>query len=121
MISKETYELMKSKYGIVGSWAIWTPPGDTPKSNTHDMAWLNKENLLDTLDTGFVFVGLNWSSTHGDQTKGGELAWSNFHSSYAYQHDYKLRYAVTDTRYWGSYMTDLIKFYYEVFDVFLFI
>ena len=114
MLSKEIYELMKSKYGIVGSWAVWTSASDTPKSNTSDMSWLNSENLLDTLDTGYIFVGLNWSSTHGDQTLGGTLYWTNFHSSYVYQHDYKLRYALTNTRYWGSYITDLIKFYYEV-------
>ena len=114
MISKEIYELMKSRYGIVGSWAVWTPASDTPKSNTGDMLWTDQPDLLGILNTGFVFVGLNWSSTHGDQTQGGTLAWSNFHSSYTYQQDYKLRFAMTDTRYWGSYMTDLIKLYSEV-------
>ncbi len=71
-------------------------------------------SLLDILDTGFVFVGLNKSSTHGDQTEGGTLAWRNFHSSYSHQHDFKLRYALTNTKYWGSYITDLIKLYWEV-------
>ncbi len=114
MIDKKTYELMKAKYGIVGSWAVWTSASNTPKSNTCDMSWINDARLLELLDTGFIFVGLNWSSTHGDQTQGGSVAWSNFHSSYAYQQDYKLRYALTDTRFWGSYMTDLIKLYSEV-------
>ena len=113
MISKETYQMMKSKYGIVGSWAVWTPADSTPKSNTSDMSWLDNPNLLDVLDTGFVFVGRNWS-THGDQTQGGKLAWRNFHSSYSYQNDYKLRFALSDTKYWGSYMTDFIKFYSEI-------
>ena len=59
----------------------------------------------------YVFVGLNASSTHGiQQTK----AWINFHSSYRYQNDYKLRYALMETRFWGSYITDVIKHYPEV-------
>ena len=114
MITKETFDLMEMEYGIVGSWAVWTPAEKTAKSNTSDMSWLYQPNLLETLDTGYVFVGLNWSSTHGDQSQGGSIHWKNFHSSYPYQHDYKLRYALTDTKYWGSYITDLIKFYREV-------
>ena len=114
MIKQETYDLMKEKYGHVGSWAVWRPAGAKPKSNTEDMSWVKDDNLLDILDTGFIFVGLNWSSTHGDQSNGGTIAWKGFHSGYAFQHDYKLRYALTDTRYWGSYITDLIKLYAEV-------
>ena len=38
MLSEENYNTMKDKYGSVGSWAIWRPAGDTPKSNTHDMS-----------------------------------------------------------------------------------
>ena len=114
MIDKDTYELMRSKYGCVGSWAVWDPAGDTPKSNTSGMQWVSDPNLLSILDTGFVFVGLNWSSTHGDQTIGGSVDWGNFHSGYSYQHDYKLRYALSNTRYWGSYITDFIKLYAEV-------
>ena len=114
MIDKGTYDLMKKKYGGVGSWAVWDPADRTPKSNTHGMQWVAAPELLDKLDTGFIFVGLNWSSTHGDQTKNGSIAWANFHSSYSHQNDYKLRYALSDTRYWGSYITDLIKLFAEV-------
>lgn len=114
MLSEENYNTMKDKYGSVGSWAIWRPAGDTPKSNTHDMSWVEDDDLLQVINTGFVFVGLNWSSTHGDQSQGGTLPWVNYHSSYSYQNDYKLRYAVTGTRYWGFYITDIIKLYAEV-------
>lgn len=114
MIDFNTYEIMKQEYGHVGSWTIWEPPTSTPKSNTNNMDWVNKENLLEIINTKFVFVGLNWSSTHGDQTKGGTIPWANFHSGYTYQNDYKLRYALSNTRYWGSYITDLIKLYAEV-------
>ena len=114
MIRREEFEFMKSRYGQVGSWAVWDMPDTTPKSNTSGMEWLSAPNLLDSLDTGFVFVGLNWSSTHGDQTQGGTIDWANFHSSYSRQQDYKLRFALTGTKYWGSYITDFIKLYAEV-------
>ena len=114
MLDKNTYQIMKDKYGLVSSWAIWKRAGSTVKSNTESMEWVRDPNLLSKLNTGFVFVGLNASSTHGDQ--GGHFyePWSNFHSGYAYQNDYKLRYALQDTRYWGSYITDVIKRYSEV-------
>ena len=114
MISKENYEIMKERYGNVGSWAIWMPAGSTPRSNTSDMSWVNDENLLQKINTGFVFVGLNWSSTHGDRSNVGKVSWGNFHSGYSLQNDYKLRYALQNTRYWGSYITDVIKLYEEV-------
>lgn len=114
MIDKISYETMKSKYGHVGSWAIWKYPDKTPKSNTDDMNWVTDPDLLLRINTGYVFVGLNWSSTHGDQSKGGTISWKNFHSGYSRQNDYKLRYALQGTKYEGSYMTDIIKLYAEV-------
>ena len=93
MIDKSVYDLMKEKHGDVASWAVWVPAGDTP---------------------GFVFVGLNLSSTHGDGARRGKVPWGNFHSGYRYQNDYKLRFALGGTQYWGSYITDLIKEYPEV-------
>ena len=114
MIDKQNYESMKSKYGQVGSWAIWKKADKTPRSNTDDMSWVKDKNLLKRINTGYVFVGLNWSSTHGDQTEGGTIAWKNFHSGYFRQNDYKLRYALQGTKFEGSYMTDIIKLYAEV-------
>ncbi len=114
MLTDKTYKLMKEKYGDVGSWAIWNRPGATPKSNTESMAWVQDPDLLITINTGFVFVGLNCSSTHGDQNGHFNNAWSNFHSGYSYQNDYKLRFALQDTKYWGSYITDVIKHHNEV-------
>lgn len=114
MISQENYQALKEKYGQCGSWTVWAAPGETPKSNTNDMSWVNDPQLLSMLDTGFIFVGLNWSSTHGDISAGGTIDWANFHSGYSRQNDYKLRYALMGTRYWGSYITDLLKFYSEV-------
>ncbi len=114
MIDKTTYEIMLDKYGQVGSWAIWKCPDKTPKSNTDDMSWVKDPDLLLRINTGYVFVGLNWSSTHGDQSDGGMIPWKNFHSGYSRQNDYKLRYALQGTKYEGSYITDIIKLYAEV-------
>lgn len=114
MLTNQNYKLLKEKYGDVGSWAIWNRAGSTPKSNTDLMTWVQDPDLLLNINTGFVFVGLNGSSTHGDQNGHFKNAWTNFHSGYSYQNDYKLRFALQDTRYWGSYITDVIKHHSEV-------
>ena len=114
MITRENYEILRSQYGSVSSWAVWRPAGATVKSNTESLAWVNDPDLLQILNTGFVFVGLNGSSTHGEQNGHVYEDWANFHSGYAYQNDFKLRYALQGTRYWGSYITDVIKHFSEV-------
>lgn len=114
MITKETYLEMEKKYGDVGSWAVWRKPGNTPKSNTSDMTVFDAPNLLDILNPNYVFVGLNGSSTHGNWMGDTYRPWLNFHSGYSRQNDYKLRYALMGTKYWGSYITDIIKHYPEV-------
>lgn len=113
MLGEKVYSLLKDKYGLVSSWAVWDEPGDKPKSNTNGMNWVNDSNLLSILNTGFVFVGRNGAGTHGTQDGHFEQPWANFHSGYSYQNDYKMRYAFRGTRYWGSYMTDIIKNYNE--------
>lgn len=102
---EKQFRAFTKEFGDSGSWAIWDAPGDTPRSNTEGMNWVTPD-LWRKVKTDFVFVGLNLSSTHGDQ---GNEDWRNFHSSYSYQNDYKLRYALTGTKYWGSYLTDFIK------------
>ena len=109
MLAEKIYELMKKKYGRVASWAVWGEVGDTVKSNTDNMDWIKDRNLLRALNTGFVFVGLNFSSTHEENPRRCKI-WRNFHSGdNRRQNDFKLRFALLKTRYWGSYMTDLIK------------
>ncbi len=75
------------------------------------MSVFDDENICDILNDKYVFVALNGSSTHGKQE---DRPWKNFHSSYRYQHDYKLRYALVNTKFWGSYITDIIKEFPEV-------
>ena len=114
MISKDRYEILKARYGDVSSWAIWKEPGQSPRSNTGDMSVFDHPDLLEVLNPNIVFVGLNASSTHGSRRDGRWYPWMNFHSDYARQNDYKLRYALMGTPLWGAYITDVIKRYPEV-------
>ena len=113
MISREQYDTLKREYGDVASWAIWELPSKTAKSNIGIIPDFDDEAMLGALGTGFVFVGLNASSTHGEAI-GPRKPWGNFHSGYSYGNDHKIRFALMDTKYWGSYMTDVIKRFPEV-------
>ena len=111
MIDIERYNNLKEKYGACSSWTIWKEAGPTPKSYTGDMSIFNDANICDKLNDKYVFIGLNGSSTHGKQEI---VPWKNFHSDYKGQNDFKLRYALKNTPFWGSYITDIIKKYHDV-------
>ena len=107
MIKRTIYDALKQEYGLLSSWAIWTPPGDKPKSFTSDMSLFADEDVLcQKLNPNYVFVGLN-ASIHDHK----EVAvWSNFHSDdNRRQNDYKLRFALLGTKFEGAYITDVIK------------
>jgi len=103
MLDPELYKQIKKKYGKSASWAIWADAGDTPKSNIGDLSVFNDKDVHKKLNPHYVFVGLNPSVQEtNDET------WRNFHSlDNKRQNDYKLRYALKDTKYWGAYITDL--------------
>lgn len=105
MVSAKTYEIMRKKYGPVSSWGIWAPEGDRPKAGVGDLSIFNPVDLK-ILNSDYVFVGLNVA---GSGTVELRPDWSNFHSEYRTHHDYKLRYALKDTPFWGAYFTDIIK------------
>ena len=111
MIDIGRYNKLKDKYGACSSWTIWKEVGLTPKSNTGDMSIFNDANICDKLNDKYVFIGLNGSSTHGKQEV---VPWKNFHSDYKGQNDFKLRFALKDTPFWGSYITDIIKRHLDV-------
>lgn len=112
MIKKETYDEMKEEFGDVGSWGVWEPEGDNPTSNLDVLSIFNNPEILDTLHSNFVFVGIN-ESGHGKVEGDHVENWSNFHSAYKYSKDYKIRTAFEDTVFWGSYMTDMIKHHFD--------
>ena len=109
MITKEKFYFIKEKYGSVASWAIWAHEDEEPKSNMGDLTVLDPEinkNLLSELNPNVVLVALNFSEDVNHKP------FENFHAGGKFQ-DYKTRYALRDSPYWGGYMTDIIKDYPE--------
>lgn len=105
MIDRERFELIKSKYGHYASWAVWANEGIKPKDNTGDLSVLDTEhniNLLPQLKPTRILVGLNISRRI-------EAPLANFHDARPQAMDYKIRYALRGSPFWGSYMTDVIK------------
>lgn len=108
MVSREKFEEIKEKYGYWSSWALWAEAGETPKSNVGDLSIFEGDGFLKQLNTEFVLVGLNIARADIEKPL------ANFHSTLSRAQDYKIRYAVKDTRLWGAYMTDVIKDFNEV-------
>ena len=105
MITKEKFCFIKKKYGRVASWAIWAHENEKPTSNMGDLTVLDPEinkNLLSELNPNVVLVALNFSEDVNHKP------FENFHAGGKFQ-DYKTRYALRDSPYWGGYMTDIIK------------
>jgi len=110
MISEEHFHEIEKKYGEVASWAVWADAGAKPKSNIGDMSVFNLEknpNLLNNLNTNIIMVGLNFSRTIE------RINFVNFHDSRPQGQDYKIRFAFNGTKYYGAYMTDIIKDFEE--------
>ena len=109
MIDKDTYEKMKRFSDAGGSWAIWSMPekGEMPKARTGCLSIFD-DKVWEELNRDYVFIGFN-QSCHKSQVEGGDL-WRNFHSlDNRRQNDFKLRYALHGTKFWGAYLTDAIK------------
>ena len=113
MMDIEKFNFIKQKYGYLASWAIWKEQGNHPPMfNIGDLSVLDPQqnpNLLSQLKPDVVFVGLNTSRNINDSPP-----FSNFHSTYSRAQDYKIRFALKDTKFWGGYMTDIIKDYPEL-------
>jgi hypothetical protein len=107
MITREKFEFIKEKYGHWTSWAIWPEAGDTPKSNVGDLSIFIGDEFLQYLNPEIVLVGLNIS--RGDI----KFPLANFHDARSEATDYKIRYALKNTPFWGGYMTDIIKDFNE--------
>jgi hypothetical protein len=107
MVDRERYERIKERHGLYASWAVWAAPGATPKSNIGDLSVLDPDRnptLLETLRTDIIMLGLNIS-------RPGIVVepFRNFHDASSRGQDYKIRYAFSNTPYWGAYMSDFIK------------
>ena len=102
MLSTDNFNLIKEKYGLHASWAVWAEETDTPKSNMEDLSVFNDENILIELKPNIVLVGLNFSVSGVVQKP-----FQNFHGKGGGA--FKIRFALKDTPFWGAYMTDIIK------------
>lgn len=112
MVNKQLYKRIGQKYGEVASWAVWAKADSKPKSNIADMEIFNlKKNpsILHVLRTDVVMVGLNFSRGLATDTP-----FLNFHDASPYGHDYKIRFAFEGTKFYGAYMTDIIKDFTEL-------
>lgn len=68
--------------------------------------------MIKQLNDSYIFVGLN-PAAH-DQAAQSIQPWGNFHSGDKKRsQDYKLRYALCGTEYWGAFITDV---YPEIID-----
>lgn len=93
-------------YGNCASWAVWADVGQTPKSNVGDLSVFDlavNADLLRLLNPNIILVGLNIA-------RGFEGTFANFHDGKPKSQDYKIRHALKNTRLYGAYMTDIIKF-----------
>ena len=105
MIDAKHFYFIRQRHGSYASWAVWANAAKKPKSNIGDMRIFDidtNSSLIDTLNVNIVMVGLNISRPFFEPFR-------NFHDSNPTANDFKIRYAFTNTEYYGAYMTDIIK------------
>ena len=105
MIDRTRFEAIKQQHGGYASWAVWAEPSDKAKSNIGDITIFDLDangSLLETIKGDVVMVGLNVSRSVSEPFR-------NFHDPSPKAMDFKIRYAFTKTKYYGAYMTDIIK------------
>lgn len=100
-VTREHFQSILSRWGNASSWAWWAPKDAAGKEKS-GMDALPTEDVLNELNPNVVLVGLNISRQI-------ERPFGNFHPTYSAAQDYKLRYALQNTMFWGAYMTDIIK------------
>ncbi len=106
MVNQKKFESIKKDHGGYASWAIWADEGERPKDNVGDLSIFdigNYASFIQHLKPNIILVGLNISS------RPIEGALGNFHDARPQSQDFKIRYALKDTPFWGAYMTDIIK------------
>lgn len=110
MVTRKQFDIIKAKHGLYASWAVWATAGPSPTSNVGDMSVLDPEmnpELLFVLNPTVVMLGLNISRPVLEPL-------SNFHDKRPHAKDFKIRFAFEGTRFYGAYMTDVLKFFVEV-------
>lgn len=124
-IKKEDYLKLKEKFSDVASFALWVEPregkGILKKDRLSDMSVLTDESILEKFNPNYVFVALNEASYDGAEeekdsngfAKKNPAPWGNFHCEHRVTKDSFLREALMNSRYEGSYITDIAKYHPE--------
>lgn len=105
----DAYNKIKEKYGSISSWALWTIAADAKsKLGMGDISFFENPTqiTLDLLNPNIVLVGLNISEKI-------LRTFGNFHPDKTSAQDYKTRFALQGSMFWGAYMTDIVKSYEE--------
>ena len=109
MIDKEVYSCLEKKYSDIASWTIWSDPEKgnwSSKSKIDDMSIFKDDDITEKLKSDYIFVGYNPAKHNTNNNK--EESWCSFHSGDSKRgQDYKLRYALHETPYEGSFIIDL--------------
>lgn len=110
MIEQKVFDTLTEEFGHSASWTVWSEPANgnwKSKDSISDMTlFSDKKNLINILNQDYIFVGLN-PAVHADGSY-KRCKWDHFHSSDTKRsQDYKLRYALRGTKYWGSLITDI--------------
>ena len=108
-ITIESYNKIRDKYGNISSWAVWTEHVNTrSKIGMDDISFFENPTqiTLNLFNPNIILVGLNISEKI-------ERVFGNFHPDKTSAQDYKTRFALHDSIFWGAYMTDIIKSYEE--------
>ena len=74
---------------------------------------LSSSEFLKESDFELVDAKLNTNQKRINISGKLDRPFCNFHPSHTTAQDYKTRYALEDTEFWGAYMTDIIKDYEE--------
>ena len=105
MIDRTRFDAIRQQHGRYASWAVWAEASKTPKSDIGDLSILDVEangSLLEIIKGNVIMVGLNIARSFSEPFR-------NFHDPSSKANDFKIRYAFTNTKYYGAYMTDIIK------------
>ena len=108
-VTLDVYRNIKKKFGDHASWAIWSEPQSgnwSSKEDVGDLSVFDDTQILKELNPNIVFLSICRSREY--EVTINPPAWLNFHDGRSIGQDYKLRYALHGTPFWGSYITNLV-------------
>lgn len=108
-ISREAFTKIEKNFGDHASWAVWCEPQSgnwSSKDSVGDLSIFRDTGILKVLKPHIVLLSICRSREYEISTN--PPSWLNFHDGRSIGQDYKLRYALQGTPFWGGYLTNLI-------------